>query len=78
MEVSVDVTGAGKLEGIANGDPTCLESFKGSKIKLFGGELTCIVRSTGKEGYIQVDATAPKVREGSIAMKADNMKRPRR
>jgi beta-galactosidase len=77
-EVSVNVTGAGKLEGIANGDPTCLESFKGDRMKLFGGELTCIVRSDGTEGYIQVNATASKVKKGSIALKAENIKKPRR
>ncbi len=44
-EVSVKVTGAGHFKAIANGDPTCLESFQTPRMHLFSGKLTVIVQS---------------------------------
>ena len=49
--VSVRVRGRGlRFKAIANGDATCLESFRQPQMHLFSGKLTVIVERTGKPG----------------------------
>ena len=43
--INIQVSGAGNFEAVANGDPTCLESFRQPKMHLFSGALCFIVRS---------------------------------
>lgn len=57
-EVSVKVSGAGSFKAIANGDPTCLESFQQPHMHLFSGKLTVIVSSGRSEGDIKVEVSA--------------------
>ena len=57
-EVKVKVSGAGSFKAIANGDPTCLESFQESKMHLFSGKLTVIVCSGKSAGDIKVEVSA--------------------
>jgi len=53
--VTFNVTGAGKLIGVGNGDPNCLESDKGPRRSLFNGLAQAIVQSTKSPGEIQVE-----------------------
>ena len=55
--VKVKVTGAGSFKAIANGDPTCLESFQQPQMHLFGGQLTILVQSGSEPGDILVEVT---------------------
>lgn len=49
--VHVRVRGRGlRFKAIANGDATCLESFRQPQMHLFSGKLTVIVERTGKPG----------------------------
>ena len=49
--VKVKVRGKSvRFRAVANGDPTCLESFQKPEMHLFSGKLTVIVQSTGKAG----------------------------
>lgn len=49
--VRVRVRGRGlRFKAIANGDATCLESFRQPQMHLFSGKLTVIVERTGKPG----------------------------
>ncbi len=56
MLVKFRVTGEGKLIGVGNGDPNCLESDKGSERSFFNGLAQLIVQSTRKPGEIVVEA----------------------
>ncbi len=58
-EVTFKVTGAGKLIGVGNGDPTDQESDKGTSRKAFSGFCMAIVQSTKTAGSITVEATSP-------------------
>ena len=58
-EVAFTVTGAGKLIGLGNGDPTNQEPDKGSSRKAFSGLCMAIVQSTKKDGNITVEAASP-------------------
>lgn len=61
-EVTFDVTGSGRNEGVDNGSPISLERFKDSKRKAFYGKAMLIVRNDGTEGPATVTATSPGLR----------------
>ena len=42
-KVRFEVSGAGQFRAVANGDPTCLESFQSPEMSAFSGMLTVIV-----------------------------------
>jgi beta-galactosidase len=54
--VKFRVTDEGKLIGVGNGNPNCLESDKGSERSFFNGLAQVIVQSTKKPGEITVEA----------------------
>lgn len=56
--------GAGRIVGLANGDPTCLEPFQGSQMHAFSGKMTLIVSSGSKSGKIRVKAKSKGLRCG--------------
>jgi beta-galactosidase len=56
MLVKFRVTDEGKLIGVGNGNPNCLESDKGSERSFFNGLAQVIVQSTKKPGEITVEA----------------------
>ena len=56
--IFVDVTGAGRLVGLDNGDSTDYDSYKGLSKCLFSGKLLAIVASTFEPGEIQVRVTS--------------------
>ena len=57
--VSVEVTGAGHLVGLDNGDSTDYDQYKGISRKLFSGKLMAMIGSTLKPGEIQIEVTSP-------------------
>ncbi len=61
--VKVKVTGAGSFKAIANGDPTCLESFQQPQMHLFSGQLTVLVQSSETSGEIVVEVSGKGVRK---------------
>lgn len=56
--IFVDVTGAGRLVGLDNGDSTDYDSYKGLSKCLFSGKLLAIVASTFEPGEIHVSVTS--------------------
>ena len=60
-KVSFNVSGAGTLRGLCNGDPTSLESFLNSEMHLFHGQLVCVVQSSTHPGKIRIDVTSDKI-----------------
>lgn len=57
-----DVKGAASFRAVANGDPTCLESFVKPQMHAFGGKLTLIVQAGTKAGVAQVRITGKGVK----------------
>jgi len=68
-EITFEIQGAGKLIGLDNGNPSSHEDFKGTKRKAFNGLCLAIVQSTGKPGKIQLTATSPRLKAGSVTIK---------
>ena len=56
--VKIKVSGAGSFEAVANGDPTCLESFRQPKMHLFSGALCFIVRAGETPGAVTYTVTS--------------------
>ncbi|HKF47131.1 MAG TPA: beta-galactosidase GalA [Terracidiphilus sp.] len=55
--IGFNISGAGKLIGVGNGDPNCQESDKAPKRSVFNGLAQVIVQSTKSPGEIHVQAT---------------------
>jgi beta-galactosidase len=56
--VNVQVTGAGRLVGLDNGDSTDYDSYKGTSRRLFNGKLLAIIAASLEAGPIQLEVTS--------------------
>ncbi|MFA9558510.1 glycoside hydrolase family 2 TIM barrel-domain containing protein [Evansella sp. AB-rgal1] len=56
--VRVDVTGAGRLLGLDNGDSTDYDAYKGVSRRLFSGKLMAIIGATLESGKIKVEVSS--------------------
>jgi beta-galactosidase len=68
--VKFRVSGAGKLIGVGNGDPTDHESDKGTVRKAFGGYCMALVQSAKTAGSITVEAASPGLTSASVTIAA--------
>jgi beta-galactosidase len=68
--VAFHVTGAGKLVGTGNGDPTNQEPDKGTSRKAFSGYCMAIIQSAKTAGNITVEATSPGLTAASATIAA--------
>ncbi|MBQ7195295.1 MAG: DUF4982 domain-containing protein, partial [Bacteroidales bacterium] len=62
------ISGPGVIEAVANGDPTCVEPFKNTRIHPFGGQFSFIVRSTKTPGTIVVEVAAERLRKEKVVI----------
>ncbi len=69
-EVTFSVSGAGKLVGVGNGDPTDHASDKGTSRKAFSGMCMAMVQTTKAAGEITVAATAPGLTGSNVTILA--------
>ncbi len=68
--VKVEVSGAGRLVGLDNGDSTDYDSYKGDNRRLFGGKLLAMVQSTLESGEIKVRAVSEGLESAEITLDA--------
>lgn len=64
--VSVEVTGAGRLIGLDNGDSTDYDSYKGISRRLFGGKLLAMIQSGTEPGEIHVKVSGKGLKEADL------------
>lgn len=69
-DVRVEVAGAGKLIGLASGDPRSHENPKDTRARTFSGLLLAIVQSTGEPGAITVAASSEGLAGASVELAA--------
>lgn len=67
FQVDINVTG-GKILATANGDPTCHESFKGSKRSLFNGRCQVIVKADSGSSQMVITVGAENIGVGTIVI----------
>jgi len=72
-EVVFRVSGAGRLVGVGNGDPTDHASDKGTSRKAFGGLCMALVQSEKKGGEITVEASAPRLSSSKVTISAKSV-----
>ena len=70
-EVTFEITGAGKLIGVGNGDPSCHESDKGNKRSAFNGLCMAFVQANKRAGEIRVAASASGLEGASLIISAE-------
>jgi beta-galactosidase len=70
-EVTFEISGAGKLIGVGNGDPSCHESDKGNKRSAFNGLCMAFVQATKQAGEIRVAASANGLAGASLTLQAE-------
>ena len=68
--VQVQVSGAGMLAGLDNGDSTDRDQYQTQSKQLFSGKLLAVVRSNGSEGDIRILVTSEGLPEESLIIKA--------
>ncbi len=68
--VHVQVTGAGRLIGLDNGDSTDYDQYKGTSRRLFSGKLLAIIAARHTPGDIQVAVFSPGLPEAAMLLKA--------
>jgi len=73
-EVTFQVSGAGKLIGVGNGDPTDHASDKGSSRKAFSGFCMALIQSSKEAGDITVEATSRGLAPASVTIAGQAVK----
>ena len=68
--VNVEVTGAGRLIGLDNGDSQDFEQYKGVSRRLFSGKLLAIIAAKDVPGEVRVKVTSPSAQGGEITLTA--------
>jgi len=68
--VRVEVSGAGRLLGLDNGDSTDYDQYKGMSRRLFNGKLMAIIGATLESGPIRVQVTSPSLEPAMIELEA--------
>jgi beta-galactosidase len=71
--VEFKVSGAGKLIGTGNGDPTNQEPDKGTARKAFCGLCMAVVQSSKTAGSIVVEASSPGLASSSVTVAANSV-----
>ena len=66
--VSVQVTGAGRLVGLDNGDSTDYDSYKGTSRRLFSGKLLAMIAAKSIGGDIDVKVTSRGLDDAKIKL----------
>ena len=67
--VTVEVTGAGHLVGLDNGDSTDYEQYKGVSRRLFSGRLLAMVAVGTEAGEINVRVTSPRLPDAELTLR---------
>ena len=70
-EVTFEITGAGKLIGVGNGDPSCHELDKANKRSAFNGLCMAFVQAAKQSGEIRVVASASGLQGASTVIQAE-------
>lgn len=70
--IRVEVSGAGRLVGLDNGDSTDYDSYKGDNRRLFSGKLLAMIESTLQPGEITVRAYSEGLKNAELRLVSEN------
>ncbi len=69
-QITLNVSGAGTLIALGNGDPTDVDSLQDNRHKLWHGHALAVIRSAGESGAITCQATAQGLKSGEVTFHA--------
>jgi len=69
--ISFEVTGAGKLAAVGNGDQQSHTPLKGTQMEAWQGKCMAIIQSTDKKGAITITARSGKLRVATAVLQAE-------
>ncbi|HWR99414.1 MAG TPA: glycoside hydrolase family 2 TIM barrel-domain containing protein [Prolixibacteraceae bacterium] len=69
--IHFDVTGEGRIAGVANGNPISLEPAQGKERRAFSGMCQVVIQSTGNKGIITLQATSNGLPDEKIVLKSN-------
>ena len=69
--ISFEVTGAGKLAGVGNGNQQSHTYLKGNQMEAWQGKCLAIIQSTNKKGEIKVTAKSGSLPVATATLKAE-------
>ena len=67
--VTFEVTGAGTLIGVDNGNPRCHDDYRADHRALFSGKALAIIQATREAGDIRVTASAPGLESATVTVR---------
>ena len=67
--VTVEVSGAGRLVGLDNGDSTDFDSYKGVSRRLFNGKLLAMIQAGFTAGDVQVRVSAEGLKPAEVTLR---------
>ncbi len=70
-EVVFELSGPGRILGLDNGQAESHESYQGNRRRAFAGRALALVQSTGREGEIQLSASASSLKGASVTITAN-------
>jgi beta-galactosidase len=70
-EVVFELRGPGRILGVDNGQTDSHESYQANRRKAFAGRALALVQSAGRQGEIQLTASAPFLTGASVSITAD-------
>lgn len=68
--ISFKTKGTGFIRGVANGDPTNIQSLAGNEMKVFNGQCVVVVQSYEESGEIRLSANAKGINGSSLTIEA--------
>lgn len=69
--VRVEVSGAGRLVGLDNGDSTDYDQYKGISRRMFSGKLLAIIAAKTEPGEIHIRAVSPQLASAEMTLTAE-------
>lgn len=68
--IHVEVTGAGRLLGLDNGDSADFDEYKGKSRRLFGGKLLAVIGSKKQKGEVNITLSSPGMETYKLVLQA--------
>ena len=74
--VTVEVTGAGRLIGLDNGDSTDFDSYKGTSRRMFNGKLLAMIQAGLTPGEVKVYVSAKGLKAAEMTLQVTSPDKP--
>ena len=69
--IEFDVSGAGRLRAVGNGDQTSHSSFTGTRMEAYHGKCLAILQSDDKKGVIALKASGRGLKPAEIKIRVE-------